>query len=124
MDEERHTVISLTLTVIKILKLKQKMEDEVCSLRAQLAVLLCEVETAQTEKQLATVKMEQAAEHGLLLLQQKSQLQRDLQGATELNTKAKLENNELISELENKKYVSSYQITRHHTTWPFPSCIT
>ena len=42
------------------------------------------------------------------LLQQKSQLQRDLQEANELNTKAMVENKELISELENKKWVYSF----------------
>ena len=57
------------------------------------------------------VKMEQAAEHGLLLLQQKAQLQRDLQDANELNAKAMLENKELISELETKKYVHLYGIS-------------
>ena len=39
--------------------------------------------------------MEQAAEHGLLLLQQKSQLQRDLAQANERNGKALMENEEL-----------------------------
>ena len=42
------------------------------------------------------------------LLQQKSQLQRDLQEANELNTKAMVENKELISELENKKWVQNF----------------
>ena len=46
--------------------------------------------------------MEQAAEHGLLLLQQKSQLQRDLAQANELNGKALMENEELRAELELK----------------------
>lgn len=46
--------------------------------------------------------MEQAAEHGLLLLQQKSQLQRDLNQAKELNSKALLENEELRTELDLK----------------------
>ena len=45
----------------------------------------------------------QAAEHGLLLLQQKAQLQRDLNDANELNQKATQENRDLIQELELKK---------------------
>ena len=47
----------------------------------------------------------QAAEHGLLLLQQKEQLQRDLNEATELNQKATQENRDLIQELERNKWV-------------------
>lgn len=46
--------------------------------------------------------MEQAAEHGLLLLKQKSQLQRDLAQAKELNSKALHENEELRTELDLK----------------------
>mgnify|MGYP000174993180 CR=1 FL=1 len=79
------------------------MEDEVCALKARVSQLEENVENATVEKELAMVKMEQAAEHGLLLLQQKAQLQRDLQESNALNTKAMLENKELISELENKK---------------------
>ena len=79
--------------------------DEVESLKSLVSKLRQDVESCQNEREIAMVKMEQAAEHGLLLLQQKSQLQRDLQEANELNAKAMLENKELISELETKKYV-------------------
>ena len=49
------------------------------------------------------MKKIKAAEHGLLLLQQKAQLQRDLNEANELNLKATQENRDLIQELERKK---------------------
>ena len=60
-------------------------------------------ENAILDKDIAMIKMEQAAEHGLLLLQQKCQLQRDLQEANEFNTKALVENKDLLAELQNKK---------------------
>merc|ERR1712131_289277 len=80
-----------------------KMGGEVEMLRERISFLEEENDNLMIEKEIALTKMEQAAEHGLLLLQQKSQLQRDLNEANELNQKATLENKELITELERKK---------------------
>jgi len=80
------------------------MGGEVEMLRERISFLEEENDNLMIEKEIALTKMEQAAEHGLLLLQQKSQLQRDLNEANELNQKATLENKELITELERKKY--------------------
>lgn len=79
------------------------MGGEVEMLRERISFLEEENDNLMIEKEIALTKMEQAAEHGLLLLQQKSQLQRDLNEANELNQKATLENKELITELERKK---------------------
>ncbi|CAG5086158.1 Oidioi.mRNA.OKI2018_I69.PAR.g11125.t1.cds [Oikopleura dioica] len=64
--------------------------------------MLKQISFLEREKNEAVLGMEQAAEHGLLLLQQKSQLQRDLAQANELNGKALMENEELRAELELK----------------------
>jgi len=73
------------------------------TLQARICDLEEQNENLTIEKDLAMTKMEQAAEHGLLLLQQKAQLQRDLNEATELNQKATQENRDLIQELERNK---------------------
>lgn len=64
--------------------------------------MLKQISFLEREKNEAVLGMEQAAEHGLLLLQQKSQLQRDLNQAKELNSKALHENEELRTELDLK----------------------
>lgn len=64
--------------------------------------MLKQISSLEREKNEAVLGMEQAAEHGLLLLQQKSQLQRDLTQARELNSKALHENEELRTELDLK----------------------
>ncbi|CBY24346.1 unnamed protein product [Oikopleura dioica] len=64
--------------------------------------MLKQISFLEREKNEAILGMEQAAEHGLLLLKQKSQLQRDLAQAKELNSKALHENEELRTELDLK----------------------
>lgn len=64
--------------------------------------MLKQISSLEREKNEAVLGMEQAAEHGLLLLKQKSQLQRDLTQARELNSKALHENEELRTELDLK----------------------
>lgn len=64
--------------------------------------MLKQISFLEREKNEAILGMEQAAEHGLLLLKQKSQLQRDLAQAKELNSKALHENEELRTELDMK----------------------
>merc|ERR1712187_665376 len=79
------------------------MGGEIESLQTRISDLEEQNDNLIIEKDLAMTKMEQAAEHGLLLLQQKAQLQRDLNEANELNQKATQENRDLIQELERKK---------------------